>query len=267
MQNKNMRFGLIQLSNKRILLIITLFYFAFECLSINVRGQDKILRFEHLTLEDGLPQNTVHGIVKDKYGFMWFGTFGGLCKYDGYKFTIYQTESDNPRSIINNRIKCLYKDRNGIIWFSSLDMTEICRYNYESDDFTRFSSSEVSKFILDTLDKIFNTVNFKIKKSNYLWYSKRNLPNENDWYLNQVNRLTGNHIIYKDDLNKRWALNDKLFNYLYLDNNEVLWLGAYTGGINKADINAKPFFHYSYSPNNKKSIVDNLIRALCEDNE
>lgn len=32
------------------------------------------LSFEYLTVKEGLPQNTVGSIIKDKYGFMWFGT-------------------------------------------------------------------------------------------------------------------------------------------------------------------------------------------------
>ena len=36
-----------------------------------------------LTVEDGLPSNTVRHIVQDRRGFMWFGTDNGLCRFDG----------------------------------------------------------------------------------------------------------------------------------------------------------------------------------------
>ena len=36
-----------------------------------------------LTTEDGLPSNTVRNIVQDRQGFIWFGTDGGLCRFDG----------------------------------------------------------------------------------------------------------------------------------------------------------------------------------------
>ena len=62
----------------------------------NLFSQEKVLRFRHITTDDGLSQNTIFGIVKDKYGFMWFGTWGGLNRHDGYKFTIFTAEADNP---------------------------------------------------------------------------------------------------------------------------------------------------------------------------
>src|ERR1044072_7107469 len=74
------------------------------------------LSFEYLTVKDGLPQNTVQGIVKDKYGFMWFGTWNGLCRYDGYNFKVYNSVPGDTTSIANNRIHYIYKDDTGTLW-------------------------------------------------------------------------------------------------------------------------------------------------------
>ena len=38
---------------------------------------------------DGLSQNDVNSILQDSRGFMWFGTYDGLNKYDGYEFIAY----------------------------------------------------------------------------------------------------------------------------------------------------------------------------------
>ena len=46
--------------------------------------------FQHITINEGLPQNTVNSIIKDSYGFMWFATENGLCKFDGYDIRIYK---------------------------------------------------------------------------------------------------------------------------------------------------------------------------------
>jgi len=51
------------------------------------------IRFEHLTLEDGLSQNAAFSIIQDNQGFMWFGTQDGLDKYDGHNFTVYKHET------------------------------------------------------------------------------------------------------------------------------------------------------------------------------
>ena len=44
------------------------------------------VQFEHITIEDGLSQNTVISILQDSKGFLWLGTRNGLNKYDGYNF-------------------------------------------------------------------------------------------------------------------------------------------------------------------------------------
>lgn len=42
-----------------------------------------------ITMEEGLPTNCVRSVVQDKYGFMWFGTDNGLCRYDGYGVQVF----------------------------------------------------------------------------------------------------------------------------------------------------------------------------------
>ncbi len=54
------------------------------------------IRFERITAEDGLSQNSVLTILQDRRGFMWFGTEGGLNKYDGGQFTVYKHDLDDP---------------------------------------------------------------------------------------------------------------------------------------------------------------------------
>jgi len=247
---------------KTILVIIALSSF-----SSFLYSQDKILRFQQLTIEDGLPQNTVHGIVKDKYGFMWFSTTGGLSRFDGYKLINYITDPLDSNSIINNRSLYLFKDTIGDIWVSFMDLTEICKYNYESDNFTRFSNTRVPKYIADTLNNTYNSIIFEVKTNNYLWYVKRWQPDASNWYLSQVNNRTGNHIIYKDSQWERWTINDKLINYIYLDDNEILWAGSYCGGINFADTKGKCFYRYTNSSDVQSYIIDNYTRAICEDND
>lgn len=46
-------------------------------------------RYRNITMNDGLSANAVRNIVQDDYGFIWFGTDNGLCRYDGVKVRPY----------------------------------------------------------------------------------------------------------------------------------------------------------------------------------
>ncbi|MDB5120647.1 MAG: histidine kinase [Sphingobacteriales bacterium] len=58
-------------------------------------AQQRNVKFTHLTNLDGLSQSSVEAFLKDKHGYMWFGTQEGLNKYDGYKFTVYRYKASN----------------------------------------------------------------------------------------------------------------------------------------------------------------------------
>ena len=60
-----------------------------------VRSQPPNLRFDHLSIENGLPSSTVYTIAKDRQGFMWFGTRRCPIRYDGVSFRAYLSPETN----------------------------------------------------------------------------------------------------------------------------------------------------------------------------
>ncbi len=67
--------------------------------------------------EDGLPQNTVTSMVQTADGYIWLGTFGGLARFDGVKFTVF--DSTNAPGLKSNRIISLYEDRWKRLWIGT----------------------------------------------------------------------------------------------------------------------------------------------------
>ena len=57
--------------------------------------------------------------MQDRQGFLWFATEGGLNQYDGYQFTVYQHDTDNPGSLSANLIFTFFEDRDGILWIGT----------------------------------------------------------------------------------------------------------------------------------------------------
>jgi ligand-binding sensor domain-containing protein/signal transduction histidine kinase len=82
-------------------------------------AQTGTVRFESLTTEEGLSQSTVHTILQDQQGFMWFGTEEGLNKYDGYQFTVYKHDSDDSKTLVDNLIQTIAQDSQGGIWIGT----------------------------------------------------------------------------------------------------------------------------------------------------
>lgn len=82
-------------------------------------AQNHQIKFEHLTVENGLSQNTVRSIVQDHQGFMWFGTDDGLNKFDGYRFTHYKNLLGDSSSLSNNTVHVIYEDKSGTLWIGT----------------------------------------------------------------------------------------------------------------------------------------------------
>jgi len=78
--------------------------------------------FEHYGTEDGLPQHTVMDILQDQKGFMWFSTWNGLCKFDGYNFYTYKIQQGDSYHMRSNRIDHICEDKYGNIWALPYDM-------------------------------------------------------------------------------------------------------------------------------------------------
>ena len=55
-------------------------------------AQTKTVRFDIITTDDGLPENSVLTMQQDKLGLLWLGTQKGLVKYDGDHMEVYQYE-------------------------------------------------------------------------------------------------------------------------------------------------------------------------------
>ncbi|PZR27789.1 MAG: hybrid sensor histidine kinase/response regulator [Citrobacter freundii] len=73
----------------------------------------------YLGIDQGLSNNFVRCVYQDKNGFMWFGTYDGLNRYDGYEFKIFRNNFKNNSSLINNWINAISEDAKGNLWIGT----------------------------------------------------------------------------------------------------------------------------------------------------
>ena len=69
--------------------------------------------------ESGLPQNTVHRVIQTRDGYIWLATDGGLARFDGTGFTVF--DKQNTPALVSDQIRNLMEDRDGSLWICTPD--------------------------------------------------------------------------------------------------------------------------------------------------
>jgi signal transduction histidine kinase/ligand-binding sensor domain-containing protein/DNA-binding response OmpR family regulator len=72
-----------------------------------------------LNIDQGLSNNTVRSIFQDHQGFLWFGTFDGLNRYDGYGFKVYRNKAGDTSSLVHNIILSITEDSLHQLWIGT----------------------------------------------------------------------------------------------------------------------------------------------------
>lgn len=222
-------------------------------------GQNTHLKFEHLTVNDGLPQNSVYSITKDKYGFIWFGTWGGAVRYDGYHVKVFRANENDSTALSDNRVSAIVTDSLNNIWIEVEPRDYLFLYNYEKENFHRIPRDNTPSYILDKINIQYRYSVKRASNDTYEWFTSSN-------GLLQINRQTGDSVLYQADQNDPSSLSDNITKYIYLDDQQHFWVGTQSGGVNHADLNTKPFVNY-HKGSEGKGLVDNVVRAMTVDHQ
>ena len=115
---------------------LTTFCSFFLLFAVHASGLGAEMHFRHYDNRDGLSHNTVFCAMQDRSGFMWFGTNEGLNRFDGYTFKVYEYDSRDSLSLIQNRVNSMCEASDGTIWICTED--GVCTYHPETDTFHPF---------------------------------------------------------------------------------------------------------------------------------
>ncbi|MBP8622054.1 two-component regulator propeller domain-containing protein, partial [Bacteroides sp.] len=92
---------------KKLLSLIVLLVFA------QTAWSQQNCFFTHYSSEDGLSQNTVMSMLQDQKGNLWFSTWDGINRFNGYTFKSYKARQGSFISLTNNRVDRMYEDKYG----------------------------------------------------------------------------------------------------------------------------------------------------------
>ena len=227
-------------------------------INTNIFSQYGDIGFELLSVEEGLTDATIHCITQDSKGFLWIGTEGGLFRYDGYKFKVFQNKPENPYSLSNNNIHALYADSSKDLWIGTYGgglnnfdlMKEIfTRYMHQTEDITSISDNEIVSIIKD--------------REGYLWIGTYGGG------LNKVdlNAKTGSHLTfirYNHNINNPSSIAGDEVYTICEDKSGVIWIGT-NNGLSRYLIGGDNFINYRRNTDNPNSLSNNKIHSIIED--
>ena len=214
--------------------------------------QQKIVHFEHLTSDNGPSQNSIYCMLKDHYGLMWFGTQGGLNKFDGYKFTVFTHTINDPKSISSNDINGLCEDKEGHIWVST-SHAGVSEYIREKISFDNYQH------------RLNNPSSLSSNETNLVYADKRG----DVWVgtangLNLFNKKTKQFTHYSAKANDASSLSSSFILSLCEDSKGNLWVGT-DSGLNRFNRATGKCVQYLHNASNTASIASNYINKIFED--
>ncbi|MEP7264283.1 MAG: two-component regulator propeller domain-containing protein, partial [Bacteroidota bacterium] len=212
--------------------------------------QEKYVKTEAITINDGLSQGMINCIFQDHFGFMWFGTNDGLNRFDGYKFTVFRYDANNPNSISGNLITSITEDSKGRLWIGT-GLSGLNLFLMESESFIRFTNESTDNSISnnrilsvqeDPTGAIWAGTSSGLNK--IVIEQKKEVAGVNDKDLPsnaffKKNKVTFTHIYFDEDHSKECFLfYDETTNKgyfeptFYIDKRGILWACTINGLYN-----------------------------------
>ncbi|MBL6964720.1 MAG: histidine kinase [Bacteroidetes bacterium] len=221
----------------------------------NLYGQHNEIRFDHLTLDDGLSQNTVHCITKDANGYMWFGTQDGLNKFDGYRFMGYFPDSEDSTSIAHHWITSALEDST-TLWIGTMG-GGLNKFDLHTESFTHYKR---------------DTSNPNSLGNDQIWCLAKDRPG-NLWIgtlgggLFRMSREKEGQPVfqqYNNNPEDQNSLSHDRVRTIFEDSSGILWIGTSGGGLNKFNPVTETFTRYLHDPDNHRSISNNHVWGVVE---
>ena len=233
---------------------------------------------------------------------MWFGTWDGLNRYNGYSFTAYRHEPENPHSLSDNTIQSIHEDRSGVLWIGTSDgglnrfdrdSGQFASYQHDPDDPDSLSNDDVRAIYEDRSGNLWIGTHGggldRFDRENERFIHYRHVPDDhrslsNDhvaaiyedgsgvlWIgtrgggLDRFERESEQFTHYRNDFCDPRSLSSDDVVSIYEDRSGVLWIGTWGGGLNEFDRENELFIRYLNDPADPHSLGNNAVTSISED--
>lgn len=176
-----------------------------------------ICQVKHFSVSDGLAQGVVMSILQDRKGLVWFSTWNGLNKFDGYTFKTYKTSQESAYAFGSNRMGIISESRYGDIWCPTYD-GQACLFDVETEKFIDvLQPIERSTKQTNYVTRIYSLkkgIAWILCENGYAFRVDEQLCKKGEGitlYATSSHNLKGDQIVnvYQDSEEDEWILTDK----------------------------------------------------------
>ncbi len=228
-------------------------------------GYGRELKFERITMQDGLPDSNVTAILQDRLGFLWIGTLNGLVRYDGYDYVTYKPDlaprtSATSDSISGRSITVLYEDSAGDLWIGTRrgGLNRLDRASGKFDHY-RHDPADPESLSLDSVGAICED------SGGGLWIGTGDVEVKSlGGGLDLLDRASGTFRHYRHDPEDPASLSHSVISAIHEDSARRLWVATSYGGLNLLDRESGTFRHYRHDPEDPESLAHDGVSAIAD---
>ncbi len=224
--------------------------------SVAGEAQSLPLRFQSLSLPDGLPHSIVNHAMQDSQGFMWFSTHGGLSRYDGYTFKTFVPQNDDRTGLLYYEVEAVQEDNHQNLWIR-YSAGGVSRYNMLTQEFSHYPLYADSGGIGGDFAADHNRQNTMfVDRQEQVWF--RTVRG-----LSRYDSATNRFITYAHRSGDPRSLAGNRVNYLIQDTQHRLWI-ATDGGLSQFDEATQTFVNYDVA---NSGLAHQAALSLYEDKQ
>lgn len=205
------------------------------------------LSSENLRLEKGLSQNWIYSIIQDQYGYIWFGTWDGLNKYDGYNFTTYNV----GEGLSDHTIYSIVEDKDGYLWIGT--DKGLNKFDRRNNTFNQYSTKSS-----DSTGRYANRVNCVIQsRDGFIWLGTGG-------GLKKFDPDSETFTSYMSSPQEYFSPRSNYILHLFEDDQGILWVST-TYGLVKFDPKTKRSTRYYRIPDDSTGLSHDNIRCVLQE--
>ncbi len=217
---------------------------------LSVASQVRHYSTYSFSINDGLSQNTVNCIIKDKRGFIWLGTEDGLNRYDGNEVTVFSSKGKRENGPLINTVNCMIEDRdNDLIYIGTNggglsvfnQLTEKFKhYNY-NDSLNSISSGFIYDLFIDKNGQVLIATSYGISVFN---------PQDETFDNFEVSEA--------EDAEFPFVVATSVFS----DEDDIVWAGTYGLGVVRLNTKERTFVRYASKGIEQRynsNIIDKIV--------